>query len=451
MTKNKIYIWIFLLGAALCFYKCGDSGQNYLTTNEKIVVKTISTKKEEITPEIRSFGTISHFRKVDVSVITDGIISAMNVEEGDAVYLGQVLAQITNIQLEIQKKRTLSQINQAESALDLSKAKLREAELNAEARFISVAIGDLDLAQKKIELDDLDRALKNKEQVYEVGGLSDEAMHSLRMNFLAEQNKYEMAKKNLEMQKIGLRNEDIINQGYKLPASEAERIKILTIINTQTLSAEVKVAEASLAAARTELEAVNQLLNETVLRAPVTGIVGLRYLEKGERVQADTKLFTIMDIARVFAVFPIEESDASLLTEGMKVEVIVDAFKDQVFEAKIYLVSPLIDPQTGNVTVKAVLDNPGLKLKPGMFLRARVISGEPRQAVLIPKTCLTAKQGKNAEVFTVSQGRIFIKKVVTGVEKEDRVEITRGLNEGETVVDTPSPILKEGQEVEMEK
>jgi multidrug efflux pump subunit AcrA (membrane-fusion protein) len=86
-----------------------------------------------------------------------------------------------------------------------------------------------------------------------------------------------------------------------------------------------------------------------------------------------------------------------------------------------------------------------------MFLRARVISGEPRQAVLIPKTCLTAKQGKNAEVFTVSQGRIFIKKVVTGVEKEDRVEITRGLNEGETVVDTPSPILKEGQEVEMEK
>jgi len=79
------------------------------------------------------------------------------------------------------------------------------------------------------------------------------------------------------------------------------------------------VAEASLTSARTELEAINQLLNESVIRAPVTGIIGMRYLESGELIQADAKLFTIMDIARVFAVFPIEESDAALLTEGMKV------------------------------------------------------------------------------------------------------------------------------------
>jgi len=451
MVTRTTAVCIFIFIAAFCLYSCGDSAENYLTSDEKIQVKTITASKQEITPEIRSFGTVSHFRKVDVSVITDGIIKAMNVEEGDQVYLGQMIAQIRNIQLEIQKKRTLSQINQAQSALDLSNAKLREARLNAEARFISLAIGELDIEQKKINLDDLERALKNKEQVYDVGGLTDEAMHSLRMNFEAEKNKFEMAKKNLEMQKIGMRDTDIINQGYKLPASEQERIRILTILNTQTLAAEVKVAEASLTSARTELEAVNQLLNESVIRAPVTGIIGMRYLESGERIQADAKLFTIMDIARVFAVFPIEESDTTLLTEGMKVEVIVDAFKDQTFEAKIHLISPLIDPQTGNVTVKAIMDNPGLKLKPGMFLRARVISGEPRQSIIIPKTCLTNKKGKDAEVFTVSQGRIFLKKVVIGVEKEDMVEIVRGINEGESVVASPSPILKEGQEVEMEE
>jgi RND family efflux transporter MFP subunit len=177
----------------------------------------------------------------------------------------------------------------------------------------------------------------------------------------------------------------------------------------------------------------------------------MRYLEKGERIQADAKLFTIIDISRVFAVFPIEESDAALLTEGMKVEVTVDALKDQAFEAKIYLISPLIDPQTGNVTVKAIMDNPGLKLKPGMFLRAKVISGQPRNAILLPKTVLTNKKGKEAEVFAVSQGRIFLKKLTVGVEKEDMVEILQGVNEGETIVNSPSPILKEGQEVEITK
>ncbi len=452
MKHNQFLLYICIIILIISgFFSCADSTKTDLTSGDKVRVSIVTAAKQEITPEIRSFGTISHFRKVDVSVITDGVISTMNVKEGDAVRQGQVIARIRNIQLEIQKKRTLAQIKQAQSALNLSMAKLKEGRLNVESRFISVSIGELDLKQKKINLDDLQRALNNKKQVYDVGGITDEAMHSLQMNYESEQNKYRMAKKNLEMQKIGLRDKDIVNQGYTLPSSEKERIKVLTLLNTQTLSAEVKVAEASLDSAETELEAVNQLLGETVIRAPVSGIIGMRYLEKGERIQANAKLFTIMDISRVFAVFPIEENDAALLTEGMKVEVTVDAFKDKKFEAKIYIISPLIDPQTGNVTVKAIMDNPGLKLKPGMFLRARVISGQARSSIVVPKSVLTNKKGKQAEVFVVSQGRLFLKKVTIGVEKENTAEILKGINQGETIVDSPSPILKEGQEVEITK
>jgi HlyD family secretion protein len=412
-------------------------------------VKTVVAKLEEITPEIRSFGTITYYRKTDVASTTTGSIGSIFAEEGSAVRAGQTLATIDNVQLLLQKKRTEEQIKQARSALELSEAKLSEAKLQVEARLESVLITEMDLKQKKIELDDLGRLLKNKEQLYLVGGLSDEVIHTQRMQYESQKSQYEMAVKNLEMQKIGLRDQDIRDAGLPLPGTDAERVRALQTVNTQTLGAEVKVAQASLDASLTELEAVNQLLSETIIRSPVSGLVGMRYLEQGERVQPDAKLFTVLDTSRVYAVFPVAESEGGLITEGMNVEITMDALDKKTFNAKIALVSPLVDPQTGNLTVKALLPNPSLVLKPGMFARARVISGQPRRTILVPKTCLLKKEGKSGEVFTVVRNRVCLNKIQLGVEKENLVEAAAGLSEGNAVIDSPSPLLKEGQNVEV--
>ncbi|HEQ71068.1 MAG TPA: efflux RND transporter periplasmic adaptor subunit [Spirochaetia bacterium] len=439
---------ILLAGGALLASGCGGSDPAPETGYVE-QVQTVTVAAQEITPEIRSFGTITYFAKADVSVTTSGLIRTLAVEEGEAVRQGQVIAAIENIQLEIQRKRTLSQISQARAALELAQAKLKEAKLQVEARLVSVLITELDVAQKKIELDDLERVLKNKEKLYAVGGMSDEEIHAARMQFAAAQNKYDLAVKSLQMQRIGLRDEDVRAAGYTFPLSEKDRVEILKTINTETLGAEVKVAAASLNAALMELEAVDQLLAETTVRAPVTGIIGMRYLEPGERVQPEAKLYTVLDLSRVYAVFPIPEGDAAFVTEGMPVEITVDALGDRKLEAKIHLISPLVDPQTGNITVKALLPNPGLQLKPGMFVRTRVISGASRKALLVPKTCLLKKEGKTGELLTVVRGRVFLNKVQLGIEKEDLVEITTGISEGDTVVDAPSPLLKEGQNVEI--
>ncbi|MBN2353098.1 MAG: efflux RND transporter periplasmic adaptor subunit [Spirochaetales bacterium] len=412
-------------------------------------VRTVQAIIEEMTPEIRSFGTITYYRKADVSAATSGRIDSITAEEGSAVREGQKLAAVDNVQLLLQKKRTEEQIKQARAGLELARAKLNEGKLQVEARLLSVLIGELDLKRKKIELDDQGRLLKNKEQIYLVGGLSDEGIHSQRMQFDAQKNQYDLVVKNLEMQKIGLRDADIRAAGLPVPVTESERVRALKEVNTQTLGAEVKVAEAGLEAARTELEAVNQLLGETVIRSPVTGLVGMRYLELGERVQPDAKLFTVLDTSRVYAVFPVAESEGAFITEGMKVEITVDALNKAAFNAVIALVSPLVDPQTGNVSVKALLPNGNLALKPGMFTRARIIAGQPRRAVLVPKTCLLKKEGKNGEAFTVVRGRLSLNKLTLGVEKENLVEVVNGLSEGCAVVDSPSPLLKEGQNVEV--
>jgi len=412
-------------------------------------VTTVKAAFSEITPEINSFGTITYYRKADVSVTTSGVIDAIYVEEGSSVARGQTLATINNIQLILQKKKTESQINQARAALELSQAKLKEGGLQVEARLISILIGELQLAQKKIELDDLERSLKNKEQVFAVGGMSEEAIHTVRMQYAAAKTQYELSIKQLEMQKVGLRDSDLAAAGYGIPTTQAERTRLLTVINTLILSAEVKVADASLAAAYTELEAVNQLLAETTIRSPVTGIIGMRYLELGERVQAEAKLFTVLDTSRVYAVFPVSEGESSLITESMSADITVDALGGKTFASRIDLISPIVDPQTGNITVKAILPNNLRTLKPGMFARVKVISGQPRKTILIPKTCIARKENTSGEIYTIVRGRVFAKKVRLGVEKEELIEIMEGLTEGDIVVDSPSPLLKEGQDVEL--
>jgi RND family efflux transporter MFP subunit len=437
-----------LMALAVAGFAGCQAEQKKPETGIREQVKIVPVKREEIVPEIRSFGTITFFRKADAAATTSGVIASLSAEEGSAVREGQPIATLSNVQLVLQKKRTEEQIKQARSALDLSRAKWNEGKLQVEARLAGVLIGELDLRQKRIELEDLGRLLKNKEQVYLVGGLSEEGMHSQRMQYEAEKNKYDMAVKNIEMQKIGLRDEDIRAAGLAVPGAESERLRVLQTVNTQTLGAEVKVAMASLDASLTELEAVNQLLADTVIRSPVTGLVGMRYLELGERVQPDAKLFTVLDTARVYAVFPVAEHEGVFITEGMKVEITVDALGQTALFGTIALVSPLVDPQTGNLTVKALLPNKNLALKPGMFARARVICGRPRAALLVPKTALVKKEGTHGELFTVVRQRVCLNKVELGVEKESLVEVTAGLAEGNAVIDSPSPLLKEGQDVE---
>ena len=287
--RNKLFFKLLMFMAVFFCAGCGpEEAKPQAGFKEQVI--TVVAQLQEITPEIKSFGTVTYYTKADVTVTTSGVIDSLGAEEGSFVREGQVIAVISNIQLEIQKKRTESQIAQARSALELSEAKLKEAKLQVEARLVSVLIAELDIAQKKIELDDLERVLKNKEQLYNVGGLSEEEIHSMRMQYLSAKNKYDLSLKSLEMQKIGLRDSDIRTAGYAIPVSDNDRVALLKTINTETLGAEVKVALASLDAAYTELEAVNQLLAETMIRSPVTGIIGMRYLELGERVQPEAKV-----------------------------------------------------------------------------------------------------------------------------------------------------------------
>ncbi|MEW5814662.1 MAG: efflux RND transporter periplasmic adaptor subunit [Spirochaetota bacterium] len=449
IKTNKL---IALLAALPVFLSFGCRGR----TEEAVApiqhrVTAVAAEEKDMAAEIESFGSISFLKKADVSSAVEGIIKSMDGREGDPVRKGQNLTIIENIQLDIRKKQAESSVKRAETALELARTKYHEGKLQVDARLISIEKLAMELDQKKRELAELSKAIEKKEELFKVDGISEEALNSLRLSYLASETNYKTMLKDMEIRKIGLRDEDIIARGLKLPSSGEEKRNLFIQINTATLAAEVDAAQANLVSAWNELESADQLLNELTLSSPMAGIIGAKYKEEGERVSQGDKVYTIFDTSKVLAVFTVQENQALLISEGMEVQVKIDALGEKTLPAKVHLVSPVIDPQSGNMIVKAMLKNLDDTLRPGMFLRARVIYGTPKKTIVLPVSCLAEKKGSKAKIFKIINGRAFQKEIRLGTENEGKVEAVSGVSKGDIIIDAPSPVLREGEEVIYEK
>ena len=359
----------------------------------KPFAETTILKKTSITPELSSFGNISFLTKVDITSTLDGKITGIFVEEGDAVRKGRKLAQLENIQLMIQREQTIMAVNVAESSLNLAETRYREGRLNVEAQMLSIEKTVIELEQKERELKLLKETLNNKKQLFEIGGITEESLKTVELNYYAMEAEYRTMQKDLEIQRIGFRNEDILNMGYTVPADPGKKKELLIDINTQTLKAEVFEAETKLESAKAELKSINALIDELTIYSPINGIFGGKNAETGESVKEGAALFSIFDSSEVYVIFNIQETSTINIKEGLKVNIIIDAFPDKNFQGTVYLISPTVDPQTGNIAVRALLDNSDGLLRPGMFARVKVIYDESREAILIPETAILKKQG----------------------------------------------------------
>ncbi len=202
-------------------------------------------------------------------------------------------------------------------------------------------------------------------------------------------------------------------------------------------------------AAQTDVASAQTMLDELTVAASMDGIVGAKYVEAGEHLQPGTKVVTLIDTQTVYAVFPLQEDDAVGVSEGMATEVVLDAFPGKTFQGRVELVSPLIDAQSGSVSVKARLSNPGFRFKPGMFARVVVRLGAPVATVLLPESAVVQKKGNRARVYAVVNGRVFGKDVDLGRTRADVTTVLSGAQEKDLIIDSPSPLLKEGEEVDV--
>jgi len=434
--------------AAACLVSCTREAQRE-APNEGVPVSTVVIKQEPVPREVSCFGTITFMRKVDLSATVEGTVTRRLVKEGQPVQAGQHLVVMHNVQLELRRQQALSGIDSAQSALDLAKAKLWEGELAVEARLVAVQRAQLEMEQKRLDVEDAQQTLANKEELSKVGGVTSEALAAVRLRLQSARNDQAMIEKDLQSRQIGLRDEDLVRDG-RTPSQDPEtKVRQLVVLNTKTLTAEVEDARARVESAKRELEASEELLKALSVDAPSAGIVGATYVEQGEYVSQNGKLLTLMDTSSVFAALSVPESEMPLLREGMPAELLVEAVSAAPLAGTVDSVSPTADPQSGAFLVKATLPNRAGKLRPGMFVRAQITYERPSDAIVVPEKCLLQKKGQAAQVFSVVNGKAFLRQVTLGRDLGGSFVVDKGLQQGDVLIQSPPSTLREGMNVEI--
>lgn len=167
--------------------------------------------------------------------------------------------------------------------------------------------------------------------------------------------------------------------------------------------------------------------------SPETGVVTERLVNVGELVDPSKPLFTIADFHSVWLKADVYEKDISKVREGQPIELALESFPGEVFRGKLNYVADSINADTRTLSVRAEVENPGLKLKPKMFARMKILVGEHR-VLTVPKLSVQEADTDKVVYVPVAGNCFRERKVELGGESGDYDEVVSGLKDGEKVV-----------------
>jgi cobalt-zinc-cadmium efflux system membrane fusion protein len=178
------------------------------------------------------------------------------------------------------------------------------------------------------------------------------------------------------------------------------------------------------------------------VRSPLAGVVLEKAVTQGTAVTVGTPLFVVANLAELWAVAEIDETELPLVKAGRPTELRVAAYPGEVFPGLISFVSDVVNPRTRRVTVRCQVPNAEARLKPEMYATILLSAGEPRETLAVPSGAIQEIEG-NPFVFVKTESGDFERRDVTlGLESEGWVEVRSGLTEGEAVATTGSFLLK---------
>lgn len=203
-------------------------------------------------------------------------------------------------------------------------------------------------------------------------------------------------------------------------------------------------AESRQRAAEAQLGEAERALRDADIRAPFAALVAQRMVSRGEYVVPGTSLYDLVAMDPIKVEFHLPERDSGRVTLDQPVAVRVAPLPDRVFEARISMVSPVIDPRTRTLRVEARLANPEGSLRPGLFARIDVGVARRSGVVIVPEESVM-QRALGPIVFTVDDdSRVHQRDVRTGNHRRGAVEIESGVQPGEWVVTSGQSRLLDG-------
>jgi HlyD family secretion protein len=369
---------------------------------------------------LNATGYIVAAHKIEVASKVNGRVAWIGVDKGDRVSAGQVLVRLENDEYRAQLQQQKGQLANLEARL---------LELQNGSRPEEVAKAKADVAQAKADLENSTVTLDRTKTLVEQGVLSKQALDDAQAKYDGNESKVASLQRTLDLSVLGPRKEQI-----------------------EQVRGQIEQARGAVAYATTQLE-------NTVIKAPVTGTILDRNVEKGEFITtgfvgdkgAKGYIVTMADLNDLQVELDINQNDFPKLGPKQKGTVTTDAYPDRKYQGVVQQVSPEADRAKATVQVKVQVLNPDGYLRPDMNAtvtfyneaKGETTSTENR-VVVIPQNAI-----QNGNVFVVVNGHARKKPVTTAGTSAQGVLVEKGLIGGEQLVINPPADMKDGQKVEI--
>src|SRR5947207_197203 len=366
-------------------------------------------------------GYIVAHHKIEANSKVTGRVAWIGVEKGDKVKEGQVL-----VRLEDQEFR--AQYDQARGAADSARAQLEQLQHGSRPEEIQQTEHNLSEARATAVNDKI--ALDRTKNLVAQGVLSQQALDDATAKYESSQQRAHSLEQSYQLAKLGPRVEEI-----------ARAKGVLT-------QAEGQAAYAK------------EQLNATVIRAPITGTILDRSVEKGELLtgqfaSAARPVFSLADLSDLQVELDIAQDDFARLTPKQKAIITVDAFPDRKYNGVIAEISPEANRQKATVQLKVGVLNPDEYLRPEMNATAKFVADEPAKqqtssgpvGVFVPTNAVRDRDGKKI-VFITFKGKVLQREVHVTAQRSGGV-LVQGLNGGEDVVTAGPADLKNGDKIKI--
>lgn len=238
-----------------------------------------------------------------------------------------------------------------------------------------------------------------------------------------------------------------------LKLAEINRDKAITLtqrgVKSQTALDEAenawRNAKANVAALEQQLTVARKSVNDTAIYAPIDGLVAERFVNPGERVAIDARLFTVADLDMMEVEALVPARDVPQLRVGQKVVLRVEGFNDRIFDAHIERINPTAQSGSRSIPVYVLLKNPDHVLRGGMFGAGEAVLAEKTGIVAIPSEALREENGVRV-VYVLKDGKLERRPVQVALQgsADGRIGLADGVAENETVVATPGLRLNDG-------
>lgn len=365
-------------------------------------------------------GYIIPHHKIEANSKVTGRVAWIGVEKGDKVKEGQVL-----VRLEDQEFR--AQYDQARGAADSARAQLEQLQHGSRPEEIVQAENNLSEARATAANDKI--TLDRTKTLVAQGVLSQQALDDATAKYEASQQRAHSLEQSHTLAKIGPRAEEIARAQGALTQAEGQA-----------------------AYAKSQLDA-------TVIRAPISGTILDRSVEKGELLtgqfaSAARPVFSLANLEDIQADLDVAQDDFAKLSPHQKAVVTVDAFPDLKWDGVIAEVSPEANRQKATIEVKVQILNPDSHLRPEMNTTVRFIADENKNTsstqtagAYVPTVALRDADGKKF-VFIAFNDKAM-KREVKVLSQRSGGALVSGLNGGETIITTAPESLKDGDKIKI--